>query len=485
MFRLLGPHVNSGDPETVVQWKPPVALVLNPDPERWARTAPATPQTKFVWRPLLRNQPDFNKPIDPVAEAARWIAAVLPSVKRIAGGYWQGYNEVVIESPQAMGRYAAFETERVRMLSLVSAQAGVGAFATGAPGQLSWLSPFVPALQAARDYGGVLLLHQYAWPPLSNDEGRELRHRKIYGGDTSCGWEGLPKQCQVPLIISECGLDGRAAQPGQVQGWQGAVTKEEYLQQLDDYSQELELDEYCLGACIYCLSDKPTEAERTYNIWPEVAEAIAQEAMPLYRATGERARGVDVSDWRAQPDWKLAAEHGISFALVRASVGVHQDREWVRNVREAQAAKLVVLPWHYQTPDHPVVEQVRAHLKIIGKKWPMTWTDVETTYGVPLKDRAVREFVDRVRQAGLKIGLYSSAHMVRKNGIGTWAARIPRWWADWNPRYVGKPRVPVGWSSGWDFQQTTSKGMVPGIKPPTDLDIFSGTAADLEAWCKT
>jgi lysozyme len=483
MFGLLGPHVNSGDPQTVATWKPPAVVVLDPTPEKWARTAPATPQTRFVWRLVPKTQPDFNKPIDPVAEAARWMAAVLLSVQRIAGGYWQGYNEVAIESQQAMGRYAAFEIERVRLLSLFSARAGVGAFATGTPDPLSWWWPFVPALQAARDYGGVLLLHEYAWPHLGNDVGRELRHRKVYGGDPSCGWEGLPKQCQIPLIISECGLDGRAAQPGRVQGWQGVVTQEWYLRQLAEYSQELEQDQYCLGACIYCLSDKPAEEERTYNIWPAVAEAIAQKATPLYRATGERARGVDVSDWRGQPDWKRAAESGIAFALVRASVGIHQDREWVRNVREAQAAKLVVLPWHYQTPDHPVVDQVRVHLKIIGREWPMTWTDVETTYGVPLKDRAIREFVDRVRQTGLKIGLYSSAHMVRTCGVGAWAARIPRWWADWNPRYIGRPRVPAGWSPGWDFQQTTSKGTVPGIKPPTDLDIFRGTAADLIAWC--
>ena len=483
MFGLLGPHVNSGDPQTVATWKPPAVVVLDPTPDKWARTAPATPQTRFVWRLVPKTQPDFNKPIDPVAEAARWMAAVLLSVQRIAGGYWQGYNEVAIESQQAMGRYAAFEIERVRLLSLFSARAGVGAFATGTPDPLSWWWPFVPALQAARDYGGVLLLHEYAWPHLGNDEGRELRHRKVYGGDPSCGWEGLPKQCQIPLIISECGLDGRAAQPSRVQGWQGVVTQEWYLRQLAEYSQELEQDQYCLGACIYCLSDKPAEEERTYNIWPEVAEAIAQKATPLYRATGERARGVDVSDWRGQPDWKRAADSGIAFALVRASVGIHQDREWVRNVREAQAAKLVVLPWHYQTPDHPVVDQVRAHLKIIGREWPMTWTDVETTYGVPLKDRAIREFIDRVRQTGLKIGLYSSAHMVRTCGVGAWAARIPRWWADWNPRYIGRPRVPAGWSPGWDFQQTTSKGTVPGIKPPTDLDIFRGTAADLIAWC--
>jgi len=484
MFRLLGPHVNSGDPGVVMKWKPPVVLVLNPAPEQWAHTAPATPQTRFVWRLVYKNPPDFNRPIDPVTEARRWMAAALPSIPRIAGGFWQGLDEVAIESQQAMGRYAAFEAERVRLLAMFSARAGVGAFAAGSPSELGWWWSFLPAVQAARDNDGVLLLHEYSWPRLGDDEGQELRHRKVYGGDTSCGWKGLPAQCQVPLIISRCGLDGRAAHPSQVRGWQGAVTNQEYLRQLAEYSQQLERDEYCLGACIYCLSDKPQEEERSYNIWPDVAEAIAQHAIPLYRATRERARGVDVSDWRGQPDWKRVAENGISFALVRASVGTHQDRQWLWNVREAQKANLVVLPWHYQTSDHPVSDQVRAHLRIIGSGWPMTWTDVETTKGVPLTDRGVREFVDRVRQAGLKIGMYSSAHMVRRCGVGSWAAKLPRWWADWNPRSLGKPRIPAGWAPGWDFQQTTSKGTVPGIKPFTDLDIFNGTTADLIAWCK-
>jgi lysozyme len=485
MFRLLGPHVNSGDPQAVATWKPPVAVVLDPAPERWARAALATPQTRFVWRLARKDQPDFNQPIDAVTEARRWMTEALPFVLGIAGGFWQGLNEVAVDSALAMGRYAAFEVERVRLLTMYSARAGVGALGAGIPRQLNWWRPFLPALQAARDNGGMLLLHEYAWPRLGNDESRELRHRKLYRGDASCGWEGVPAQLQVPLIISECGLDGGVVRPGWVQGWQGVVTADEYLRQLDGYSQELERDEYCLGACIYCLSDAPLEEGcRTYNIWPGVAETIVQRATPLYRATSERARGVDVSEWRGQPDWKRVAENGIAFALVRASVGTHQDREWLRNARQAQAQNLVVLPWHYQTPNDAVADQVRAHLRIIGSGWPVTWTDVETTKGVPLTDRGVREFVDRVRQAGQKIGMYSSAHMIRRCCVGSWATRLPRWWADWNPRSFGRPRLPAGWPPGWDFQQTTSAGTVPGIKPPTDLDIFSGTAAELMAWCQ-
>jgi len=194
-------------------WKPPVVLVLNPAPERWARTAPAMPQTRCVWRLVYKDPPDFNQTIDPVVEARRWMAAALPSVQRIAGGFWQGLNEVTIESQQAMGRYAAFEVERVRLLMMFSARAGVGAFAAGIPGELGWWWSFLPALQAARDNGGVLLLHEYSWPRLGNDEGRELRHRKVYGGDASCGWKGLPAQYQAPLVISQCGLDDRAANP--------------------------------------------------------------------------------------------------------------------------------------------------------------------------------------------------------------------------------------------------------------------------------
>jgi len=487
MFRLLGPHVNSGDPRVVTTWKPPAAVVLNPDPEKWAQVPQAVPQTRFVWRLAPKHQPDFNQPLDPVAEARRWMTEALPSVLSIHAGYWQGLDQVDVSSEQAMARYTSFEVERVRLLASYSARAGVGGFATGAPHQLGWWRIFLPALQAARDYAGVLLLHECAWPKLGNDEILELRHRRIYRGDASCGWGGVPIRSQVPLIISRCGLDGAVSRLGWVQGWQGVVASEEYLRQLYKYSQELEQDEYCLGACIYCVSDTPQDQDeewRSYNIWPAVAKFIAQRAKPLYRTTGERARGVDVSDWRGQPNWRQVAQNGIAFALLRATVGTRQDGEWLRNVREAQANNLVVLPWHYQTPDSAVADQVRAHLRVIGSEWPLTWTDVETTKGVPLTDRKVREFVDRVRQAGLKIGMYSSAHMINRCHIGSWAAKIPRWWADWNPRSHGKPRLPAGWTAGWDFQQTTSKGTVPGIKPPTDLDIFNGSAAELMAWCK-
>lgn len=289
-YSLLGAHVNmttGGLPEAIQEWKPTLVVVLDHS-DVWHSVKAASPHTLFVGRLYLEAEPDFNEPtLDPVAAAAKHCEAILPWAERMGATYdfWQGVNEPIIRSPEAMQRYADFEVERVRIMDGHGFRVVVGSFSVGNPELALW-HDFLPALEAAFQYQGALALHEYAWPTLDHEwSWYLLRHRKVYEGEPAHGWEGLPQHLDLlPLLVTECGLDGLIVQPHPPRGWKVLYEEdpEQYLRQLAWYDTELRKDPYVVGAAIYCCSVADWKWS-SYDIWPELAMTLAREATPVYR----------------------------------------------------------------------------------------------------------------------------------------------------------------------------------------------------------
>lgn len=310
-FCLLGAHVNSTMselPETIAEWKPSLMVVLDHS-DVWHSVKAASPNTLFVGRVYQEFEPNFNRPdLDPVATAADHFARVMHWAQRMGAtyDYWQGVNEPVIQSPAAMQRYADFEAERARLMDSEGFRVVVGSFAVGNPDLPLW-QDFLPALEAARQYGGALALHEYAWPTLDREAPWYLlRHRKVYGGEPEHNWAGLPSQLQtLPLLITECGLDGMIERADGPRGWKAhyGENREQYLEQLAWYDAELQKDPYVSGAAIYCCGALDWHWS-SYDIWPEVARDLAGQARPLYRMA------------EAKPVTPSAADEGAPWGQV-------------------------------------------------------------------------------------------------------------------------------------------------------------------------
>ena len=291
-YSLLGAHVNNsigGLPETLQAWKPPLVLVMDHS-EVWHAVKAASPNTVFVGRLYQEFEPDFNNAaLDPIAAAQQHCDLVLPWAERMGETYsfWQGVNEPVINSPEAMQRYADFDAERVRVMDSHGYQAVVGSFSVGNPDFPLW-NDYLPAIEAAHQYHGALALHEYAWPTLDNEWAWYLlRHRKVYEGAPSRGWDGLPAYLKnLPLLVTECGLDGLIELGHPPRGWRVLYEQDpdQYLQQLAWYDEELLKDPYVAGAAIYVCGVSDWQW-KTYDIWPELAQILAQQATPIYRLT--------------------------------------------------------------------------------------------------------------------------------------------------------------------------------------------------------
>jgi len=254
-----------------------VIKTLEFDPEFLADVKARSPDTLIVGR-VQMGQVGLGSG-DMLAEARRAADAVLPLALdgRSAGlvDAWEGFNEPVAGDAGEMGKLAQLEAERVRLLAERGVRAVVGNFGTGQP-PLEWWPAFRPALEAAQRHNAYLGLHEYSAPTIwyhtnradldfranPADEGwLTLRYRMVYRQYLQ------PWGLRLPLILTECGVDGlvadRPGPPGQ--GWKdfagyweslgmGPDAPGNYVEQLAWYDSELQLDDYVVGATVFAMT---------------------------------------------------------------------------------------------------------------------------------------------------------------------------------------------------------------------------------------
>jgi hypothetical protein len=274
-----------------------VLKTLELDPAFLAEVKARSPETLIVGRVTL-GQLDLNH-ADLMGEARRAAEAVLPLAldERRVGlvDAWEGFNEPVPGDEDQMRRLSDLEVERVRLLAAKGLRAVVGNFGTGQP-PLEWWPAFRPALEVAHAHGGYLGLHEYSAPTIwfntnrspldfgisSADEGwLTLRYRKVYRQHL------LPWGLSLPLVITECGVDGlvdnRPGPPGM--GWKdfagywaelgmGPDAAGNYVEQLAWYDGQLQQDEYVQGATVFAMT--AFEEWRSYELKGEAAQILQQ-----------------------------------------------------------------------------------------------------------------------------------------------------------------------------------------------------------------
>jgi hypothetical protein len=276
-----------------------VALLktLELDPAFLADVKARSPKTIIVGRVTLP-QVDLTRE-DMGAEARRAVEPVLPLAldERRAGlvDAWEGFNEPVAGDEGQMRKLAALEAERVRLLAERGLRAVVGNFGAGQP-PLEWWPAFRPALEVAAENGGYLGLHEYSAPTIwfntnradldfradPADEGwLTLRYRKVYRQHL------LPWGLRLPLLLTECGVDGMVSnRPGpQGKGWRdfaaywaelgmGWDTPGNYVEQLAWYDSELHLDDYVAGAAVFAMT--AFQEWESYQLQGEAATILQQ-----------------------------------------------------------------------------------------------------------------------------------------------------------------------------------------------------------------
>lgn len=311
----MGIHVLLVDDPRIVEFvgvaKPRVIKVL--DEFDWLVEARAlSPETIVLGRhtavpnrAVLDNKPPDQYP-NPEQFAAEFINQYLNDYARYRNevDYWEGWNEFLPQNPDEWAWFAAFEAARACQMQSLGFRAAVGSFSTGTP-EWADMARFMPALEAADRCGAIFTLHEYGAPLMTDGAftsipGAPASLNAIAGALTlryRYWYEGYikPRGLNVPLVISEAGVDGGVA-PGcpadPRQGWLGCVNDwqqagltdppwQVYIDQLNWYDAQTQQDDYVLGFTVFTAGSNDNPAWISFSINDLlVPMAVAMVAQP-------------------------------------------------------------------------------------------------------------------------------------------------------------------------------------------------------------
>ena len=179
------------------------------------------------------------------------------------------YFELVNESAQTgdpLKNLTEFTVEACRLLHAEGHKVAAGSFSVGNPNLTGDWRTFAPAVQSA----DAVALHEYGAPQLWSQPGIAEPPNVGHPQAGDLGWWALRYRrvrdimaksygdCALPpFVITELGIDLGLLRPGRG-GWRVAKsTATEYVQQLAWYNREMMLDDYVLGATVFCYGGTP------------------------------------------------------------------------------------------------------------------------------------------------------------------------------------------------------------------------------------
>ena len=190
-------------------------------------------------------------------------------------------------------------------------------------------------------------------------------------------------------------------------------------------------------------------------------------------------RGIDVSAWQGEIDWKKVADVGTEFAIIRITeAGNNVDAYFERNYNGCvdYGIPAGVYKFSYALSVAAVRQEAERVVDILRERqlrYPV-FLDLEYSnqrrLGQKMIERLAEEFRRIVVDAGYRFGIYCNLDWYNNviseelKKYDFWIARYP---SDDNGTLMERYRPDAG--IGWQY---TSKGRVPGITGNVDRDVF-------------
>lgn len=190
-------------------------------------------------------------------------------------------------------------------------------------------------------------------------------------------------------------------------------------------------------------------------------------------------KGIDVSAWQGQIDWKTVAAYGMDFAILRITeAGNVTDKYFERNYTECQKYNIPtgVYKYSYAMTITEIQSEARKVVSALnGRKlqYPV-WLDLEynnqRSLGAENIHKMAEAFEKIITAAGYKFGIYCNvdwymnvicSHLKKYD---FWIARYPANDDGWLQERL-RPDFGVGW-------QYSSKAKIPGINGTVDRSVF-------------
>ena len=211
--------------------------------------------------------------------------------------------------------------------------------------------------------------------------------------------------------------------------------------------------------------------------------------LACYLAEGYHIKGVDVSHYQGDIDWKTLEEEDIEFAFIKATEGSgHVDRKFYENWLASDETDLKVGAYHFFSFDSPANTQAELYISTVGnlagRLVPVV--DIEF-YGdkvsnPPKQEEIIRELKEMLRLLEAEYGVkpmvyttYSFYYTYLKGEIEDYPL--------WIRNVYFSPSLDM--HGNWDFWQYTDKAMLDGYygeQKFIDLNVFHGNFSELDEY---
>lgn len=352
------------------------------------------------------------------AEAWRKFLAPMPSRNKIAV---EGLNEPEVwdwgrEKPELVSHYYA---ELTRHMAIQGVRTVVGNIGVGWPGNGEPATPpdsppiwksFAEMIEVAMKANGLLGVHEYWYTNGAKDPW--IEGGKKYGGWG--WWAGRFKTCpwNVPIVITECGIDAHVLQGKDYYGWHGLNDPRDYtyMQQLIQYEYQCILDGRVVGLTPF-----------THDFYDRKWATYDTRTQEFQRLWIDHARKMERNEYVLPAVWALP--------------------NWSSTPWKPDGAYVppVVVPPVIPPITPPVVPTTEVSVYgINGTKQTLTW--LKDTYGLWVDKSLRRENAKNWQIAELR-AVYAKAYFVEVVETSGEDVQIGRTWLD----DKGKAQAPNGW----------------------------------------
>ena len=186
-------------------------------------------------------------------------------------------------------------------------------------------------------------------------------------------------------------------------------------------------------------------------------------------------RGIDVSKWQGDINWKKVAASGIDFAMIRSSYGKeHTDEMLKKNVAGCEKYGIDYGFYHY-TYAKSVSEAKKeakyflSRIKNYNPTYPVV-LDIEEDYFKQMSRKKVTDiivaFMTELENAGYYATLYSYANFFRDHVDMSRVKKYDIWVASWGD----EEKLNNAYDGHYGMWQYSSTGSVKGIAGEVDLN---------------
>jgi len=198
----------------------------------------------------------------------------------------------------------------------------------------------------------------------------------------------------------------------------------------------------------------------------------------------DKVFGIDVSHYQSQINWdsieRKKGEFPLDFVFIRATAGINgNDTEFKNNWRNSKPAGLIRGAYHYYRPDENSVKQADNFIKTVklakGDLPPVLDIErISSRQNLDSLKSGLKRWLNKVENHyGVKPIIYS--------GESFYTDFLKEEFASYNLWIANYSFFEDEIRKEWLFWQFTDKGAVKGIDGSVDVNIYNGSATELNA----